>query len=153
MTTEVKPTDETHGYHFRESKQLYNGVTVHRVIYAGNLKGGWVEGPYNVGGWIQSTRNLVPGGRVLDDAIVHGNAVISEYATVAGNAEVKGNAKVCEFATVFENATVGDNATICGHARVFGNAYVYGYTVVGGIADVAKNAFHAGYKMIGTKPR
>ena len=76
----------------------------------------------DLGGWIESDRNLSQNG----DAWVSGNAEVSGNAWVSGDARVYGNARVYGDAEVYGNAEVSGDARVSGNAEVYGDAEVYG---------------------------
>lgn len=114
------------------------------------------------GGFIESENNLSQEGtcwvynnaKVLEQAIVSGDACIYDNAVVRGNALVYDNAEVATRATVrgnakvYGNACISENVIITGEAQVFdnadikedaiirGNAKVYGYTEIYGNSHI-----------------
>ena len=64
-----------------------------------------------------------------------GDALVSGNAEVSDNAKVYGNAKVSDNAKVYGNAEVSGDAWVYGNAKVYGNAWVYGDAEVYGNAD------------------
>ncbi len=81
----------------------WSGVTLYQIqATRDNPRRGVREG--DLGGFIQSEKNL------------SGNAWVFDNARVSGNAEVSGNARV------FGNARVSGTALVSGNAEVFGNA-------------------------------
>ncbi len=81
----------------------------------------------DVGGWIQTGRNLAHegGAWVGGDARVFGGAAVSGDALVSGNAAVFGDAEVYGTAEVSGEAQVFDSARIYGRAQVRGQAMVF----------------------------
>ncbi len=106
--TEKKTIGKTTFYRIRALKDFSN-------VKAGDL-----------GGWIESERNLSQNGDawVFGNAWVYGNAQVSGNARVCDDAQVFGNAWVCGDAQVYDNAQVCGDAWVSGNARVFGNARV-----------------------------
>ncbi len=80
------------------------------------------------GGFIQSEKNLSHDGTcwVSETAIVSENATVEGDALVYGNARVSGNANIYQSATVGGNAHVWENAQIYGNAILMDSASVYG---------------------------
>ena len=138
------------GYTLTGETKDHDGRTMHRVQYPDGF----------VGGWIESTRNLKGDGRVLHDAMVWDNAVVSgeaclrDKAYVSGDARVEGNAvlegccTVSGNARVLENAMVWDEAVVCGDAVVTGKAHVRGQARVEGNAEVSGEAKVGGKAII-----
>ena len=143
------------GYTFTGETKDHDGRTMHRVQYPDGF----------VGGWIESTRNLKGDGRVLHDAMVWDNAVVSgeaclrDKAYVSGDARVEGNAvlegccTVSGNARVLENAMVWDEAVVCGDAVVTGKAHVRGRARVEGNAEVSGEAKVGGKAIICEKAK
>jgi len=93
----------------------WSGVTLYQIQATRDLpRRGVREG--DLGGFIQSEKNLSGNAWVSGNARVSGNAWVSGNARVFGNAEVSGNARV------FGNARVSGTARVSGNAEVFGNA-------------------------------
>jgi carbonic anhydrase/acetyltransferase-like protein (isoleucine patch superfamily) len=116
-------TDET---------KIVDGVTVYRVEYTEEedylLRSNGVLRPYP-GGWAEHYRNL-DGGRVFDNAVVMGSAVVKGHAVVSGAAIVKGSAVISDRATVEGMAVVSDHAVIADEANVTDYAQVYDHAQV-----------------------
>jgi NDP-sugar pyrophosphorylase family protein len=95
----------------------------------------------NIGGWVQGEHNLSHEGKcwVFGDAMVYGNARVSEYARISGNACIS------EHAMISGNACISEHAKVGGYAKVWDNVMVYGYATVGGYAKVWDNAKVGGY--------
>ena len=94
----------------------------------------------DLGGWIESEKNLAGDAWVFGDARVFGNARVSGDAEVSGNAKVFGDARVFGNARVSGDAEVSGNAKVSGDAWVFGDARVFGNARVSGDARVSGNA-------------
>ena len=85
----------------------------------------------DVGGWIQTGRNLAHEGgawvggdaRVFGDAAVSGDALVSGNAAVFGDAEVYGTAEVGGEAQVFDSARIYGRAQVRGQAMVFDSSH------------------------------
>ena len=86
----------------------------------------------DLGGYVESARNLSGNGWVADRGQVFGNALVTGNGRVADNAGVYGDAQV------HGNAMVHGNAWVYGDARVYGDAQVYGGADVSGDADVSR---------------
>ena len=80
----------------------------------------------NLGGLLSGYHNLSQEGRcaVLSDAIVYGEAQVSENALVCGGAFVHGRAKIFGYAQVYGRARVCGRAIVCGKAHVAGYAHL-----------------------------
>ena len=100
----------------------------------------------DLGGWIESERNLAQSGDawVSDDAYVSGNAQVYGNARVFGAAQVSGNASVYARAYVYGDAYVSGDAQVYGNAFVSGDAYVSGNARVYARAYVYDNAYVSG---------
>lgn len=111
----------------------YRGHTLYRIealkdLPQHNVKVG------DLGGWIESEKNL------------SGNAWVGCNAKVYGNGKVYGNAKVCGVSVVFGNSQIYDNAVIdnsvvAGNARVFDRAHIIKDSAVFVNAKVYNNAY------------
>jgi len=79
-----------------------------------------------VGGYIEKEENLDQSGDawVFGNAVVYGDARISDGARVYGDAWVYGNAVVSGNAEVYDNARVAGDAVVSGNAKVIGDAEV-----------------------------
>lgn len=146
-------------YKITDETTKYLGRTLHRIealCAFDNVKIG------DKGGFIESENNLSQEGtcwvynnaKVLEQAIVSGDACIYDNAVVRGNALVYDNAEVATRATVrgnakvYGNACISKNVIITGEAQVFdnadikedaiirGNAKVYGYTEIYGNSHI-----------------
>jgi len=95
-----------------------------------------------VGGYIEKEENLDQSGDawVFGNAVVYGDARISDGARVYGDAWVYGNAVVSGNAEVYDNARVAGDAVVSGNARVYDGAWVFGNARVAGDAVVSGNA-------------
>jgi len=122
-------------YKLTDEKIKYNGRMLYRIQALkdfGDVKAG------DLGGWIESERNLSQDGNcwVSDDARIYGNAWVYDNALVSHNARVYGDAWVYDDALISGNAWVSGNARvyddvlISGKAWVSGNARVYGDTEI-----------------------
>lgn len=146
-------------YKITDETTKYLGRTLHRIealCTFNDVKIG------DKGGFIESENNLLQEGtcwvynnaKVLEQAIVSGDACIYDNAVIRGNALVYDNAEVATRATVrgnakvYGNACISENVIITGEAQVFdnadikedaiirGNAKVYGYTEIYGNSHI-----------------
>ena len=102
----------------------------------------------NGGGWVQNTASVSASAFVGPDAIVSGNARVSDHAQIYGLARVGGNARVQGYAQVSEHVQISGLARVLGNARVRGYAVVLGNAVVYGYANVFGNAQVSGYARV-----
>ena len=114
------------------------------------------------GGFIESENNLSQEGtcwvynnaKVLEQAIVSGDACIYDNAVVCGNALVYDNAEVAGRAIVRSNTKIYGNASISGHAiianevQVFDNVDIRGYAIIRNSVKVYGNTEISGYSNI-----
>ena len=98
-----------------ETKQ-HNGITVRRIQYSDGSMGGWLEKEHNL-----SQDGLC---KVLNEAVVYGNAWVYGNAVVSGNAQVSESARVSGSAVVSGTARVSGNEEVCSVAYVRGSAVV-----------------------------
>ena len=87
---------ENKKYKLTNETKEWCGYTLHRIRALkdfGDVKAG------ELGGWIESERNLSQNG----DCWIYDNAIVCEYARVFGDAKVCGDARVCEDAKVCWN--------------------------------------------------
>ena len=123
------------------------GLVLHRIRALRDIPGHGVTAG-DLGGWIESERNLAQSGdawvaddaRVFGAAQVYGNARVFGAAFVYGDARVYGDAFVYGDARVYGNAFVYDDATVYGYAFVSGNAWVYDSARIVGDVCVFGNA-------------
>ena len=132
-------------------EKQFDGRTLRRIRAVrdfGRVKAG------DLGGWIESERNLSHNGdawvddraQVCADALVCGNAQVYDDARVHGCAQVRDESRVHDNAQVYGEAQVRSNAQVYGdscvhgEARVYGNAQVYGDAHVHGVAWVYGNS-------------
>lgn len=95
-------------YKLGESKQ-FRGVYLSQIVALrdfADVKAG------DVGGWIESERNLSHEG----DCWIFNEAIVYELAMVSGNAKV------------FNEAIVGGQIAVYGQAEVYGRVEVYGHS-------------------------
>lgn len=82
----------------------------------------------DLGGFVESWKNLMDYAWIADNAKVFGNAYIAD------------NVKVCGSAMVYDSAVVWGDAQISGNARIYGEARVYGKTTVSDNAKIYDQA-------------
>ena len=125
-------------YGFTKETKVVNGVTVHRIIalqdfYIADSKAPKKIERGTLGGWIEKEENLEQEGLawVADDAVVYGNAVVSDAALICDKAEVCGPTGIRDYARVYDSAKIGCGdgsdyglTVITDHASVYGNALV-----------------------------
>lgn len=108
---------------------------VHRIIALrnfSNIKTG------DLGGYVESEYNLSHDGKawVYNDAIVSGNARVTDNATVRENAIVAGN------------AFVTNEGSAMGGCLIYGNASIFGYSVIMGDAIISDNVVCDEYTVV-----
>lgn len=106
-------------------KTLMDGRKLYRIRALVDVRLG--VHPGNLGGYIESERNLSHGGR----------AWVSDEAMVYGEARIDGDALVYDRARIFGQACINGYANIAGYARVYGNAKIGGYLQIDGHADIS----------------
>lgn len=128
------------------SKQLDNGVTVHRIralndVYTSDGK--LIAPKGALGGWIQGTGNLSQddGAWVHDDATVYGSAVVKDDAQVAQQAEVSGNAFVYGSPLIYGEAKIHGRTWVSGTSWVYDKAQVFGESRLDGSCTVCDTAW------------
>lgn len=147
----------------------YLGRTLHRIealctfddVKIGD-KGGFIESEDNLSQegtcWVYNNAKVLEQAVVsgdaciYDNAVVCGNALVYDNAEVAGRAVVRGNAKVygnacisenviiTGEAQVFENADIKEDAIIRGNAKVYGYAEIYGNSHITDYVEIYNNA-------------
>ena len=142
-------------YEFTGETKNIDGHILHRIRALRDIYcGGWRIRAGDLGGWIESEKNLSQEGnawvggsatvcenvQVYDSAWVYGNAQVCDSAQIYGDAEVYGNAQVGGDARVSGDARVCGNVWVYDSARVYGNAQVYDSARVCGDARVCGNA-------------
>ena len=102
------------------------GLVLHRIRALRDIPEHGVTAG-DLGGWIESERNLAQSGDawVADDASVTGNAQVYGNARVYARAYVYGDAYVSGDAQVYGNAFVYGDVCVYGNAREYSRAYVY----------------------------
>ena len=93
--------------------------TLHRIRALRDIPR-WGVKSGDLGGWLESERNLAQSGGawVSGDAWVYGGARVSGDAWVSGDARVSGDAQVYGDALVYGDAQVSGNAWVSGDAQV-----------------------------------
>lgn len=83
------------------------------------------------GGWIEKEKNLSQKGLawVHGDAMVYGNARVTENAQVHHHAVVSGNARICDDAIIYNNSHISGNTFIRKNAIISDNATITGDNV------------------------
>lgn len=108
---------ENKKYELTDETKEWCAHTLHRIRALKDF--GFVKAG-ELGGWIESERNLSQSG----DCWIYDNATVCGYATIRDNAKVCDNATIRDNAKVYRYATIRDNATVCGYAAVYGNATI-----------------------------
>ena len=106
-------------YEFTEEKISWNGRNIKRIRALknfGNVK------KYDVGGWIESEKNLSQ----------HGNCWVFDDAFVVDNALVKDNAQVLNQVTLTDNSQLYDNAIARGKVILINDYKIGGNTIIKG---------------------
>ena len=104
--------------------RLISQVEIPGVCKPGD-RGGLVESEHNLGQegncWVTENAMVLGQARVSDNALILQNAIVQHKARVFDNAVIFGDARVEMWARVFENAHVGGTATLKGNISVFGD--------------------------------
>ena len=125
-------------YEFTGETKNIDGHILHRIRALRDIYcGGWRIRAGDLGGWIESEKNLSQDG----NAWVGGSATVCENVQVYDSAWVYGDARVCGNAQVYDSAWVRGDAQVYGNAWVYGNAQVCDSAWVGGNAEVDGNAW------------
>ena len=128
------------------------GLVLHRIRALRDIPEHGVTAG-DLGGWIESERNLAQSGDawVADDARVFGAAQVYGNARVYARAYVYGDAYVSGDAQVYGNAFVYGDVCVYGNARVYARAYVYDNARITGNARLLSrnSVFTASY--VGTE--
>ena len=151
-------------YEFTGETKVVSGHTLHRIRAVSHV-GRYIV-PGEVGGWIESERNLSDKGcawvyqeacvydraLILDDAIVSHGAIVCGDASIFGRAmvgdyaRVYGSAKVFDCAKIYGRSVVCGDAKVCGSARICDRSIVRAFAVVKGSAEIAGNAIIESHK-------
>lgn len=133
--------DLTDSIQFR-GKTLYRIIALREIMlkYKGCIYTKVHEG--DKGGYVESEANLSHEGScwILDDAKVLDNAVVSGNAVVEHKARVFGNAKVENDAVISGRAKVYGHAEIRGFSNISGKASVSGWSVILRYSNISDNA-------------
>lgn len=111
----------------RSKYKIIDGITVYRIKCVNSFYcHGTLISKGDIGGYVENDYNLSQHGCcwIFDDAVVRGNARLTNSATVKNNAIVEDNAEVCEF------SHIKDNALIKGTSKICGNSIIEKYTVL-----------------------
>lgn len=147
--------------------------TLHRImaledfadVKKGDL-GGWIECEENLSHvgdcWIydnamvfgdaqvSNNAKIKDGAMIFDDAQIFHNAYVSGECRIFENANVFNSAQLFEYAKIFGNAKICGNSIIEDAVKVYGNAFVsrgrlYGHVSIGGNVRIINNAELGGY--------
>lgn len=148
-----------------QTMDVYSGHVLYRIralrdiplhgVKAGDL-GGWIESERNLSQdgdcWVADKAKVFENGLVCHDALVKGNCVVrqsgkvldvsqvSDYGKVFGRGIVKDNGSVLGYGGICDKSVVCDNGMICDNGWLYGNGRVYSNGVVGGRSEVGHNA-------------
>jgi len=152
-----KTSKDNHKYEFTDEHitVVINGEThtLYRIKATKDIideSGNIIAKKGDLGGFIEKEENLDyhSNAWVSDNAMVFGDAKVTDSALVCENAKVYGYAWVSGYARVSGNALVFEYARVSGHAKIQENAQVFGRSFVGGNALISGNAQVSGYAMI-----
>jgi hypothetical protein len=115
-------------YELTDDTKIINGFTVSRIKALIDVNDDVPAG--TMGGYVESSRNLsnLDSCWIYDDAVVMGNAKVSDGAIIRGNAVVKDDSGI------YDNCIVGGKAIIQGSAVLFDDVKVGGTANIGGIS-------------------
>ena len=111
----------------------------------------------DLGGWIENESNLNRfNGKcwIYDDAIVCGNAMVTDYATIKDNAIIMDNVEVRDYVKISDNVIISDNCIITDHAvikdsvRISGNCHINGVPNISGNVIIKDNVWIKGSECI-----
>lgn len=108
----------------------------------------------DLGGWVENEHNLSQFGicwiydnaKLYNEAMIHGNSVITDNAQVFGHAKVYDYSRIGDNSMVYGSAKIGGYATILANATIFecstvnGNAKICGCSKVCGSVDILGDA-------------
>ena len=126
-----------------ETKEFY-GRTLYRVkalksfgnVKAGDL-GGFIEKEMNLSHcgdcWVYGEAMVIEDGRLFENAMAYGNALI------AGDACASGNSRIFEYGELFGSAEIFDFVKLFGDGRVYGKAKIKGNVKVHGKAWISQD--------------
>lgn len=109
-----------------------SGTTLHRIM-ATTTFSDVMEG--DLGGWIESKKNISGDGWVYDEAKVYGEGSVSENAKVYDNAVVFGDA------SLDNDAELHDNVVIFGGTKIRGTAKLFGDIEVGAPIEIVRDSW------------
>ena len=133
-------------YELTDITRQQNGRTLYKIRA---LKGFSDVMSGDLGGWVQSEKNLSQSG----DCWIYDEAYAMDMARIKDDAVLKNKAAAYEHAQVMDSARVVDTAEVLGHSkiyekaliscdcRVFGEAEVFGNTIMRDTAKAHKNAW------------
>lgn len=110
-------------YEYTGEQTVVEGVVLRRIRATITLIDRGITAG-DVGGWIESDRNLVDRGWVGEDAAVYQHAVISDDAQVRHRGKVRGQARIRGRAAVYDDAVVDEDAIVEDDSSVGGDAQV-----------------------------
>lgn len=128
-------------YKITDETTKYLGRTLHRIealctfndVNIGD-KGGFIESENNLSQegtcWVYNNAKVLEQAVVSGDACIYDNAIVRGNALVYNNADVTGRAVVGGNAKIYGNASISGHATIINEAQVFDNADIRGYAVI-----------------------
>lgn len=148
-----------------QTMDIYPGHVLYRIralrdiplhgVKAGDL-GGWIESERNLSQdgdcWVADKAKVFENGMVCNDALVKGNSVVrqsgkvldvsqvSDYGKVFGHGIVKDNGSVLGYGGICDSAVVCDNGIVCDNGWVYNNGRVCCDGVVGGRSEVNYSA-------------
>lgn len=134
-------------YKITDETTKYLGRTLHRIealctfddVKIGD-KGGFIESENNLSQegtcWVYNNAKVLEQAIVSGDACIYDNAVVRGNALVYDNAEVTIRAAVRSNAKIYGNACISENVIITGEAQVFDNANIREDAIIGGNAKV-----------------
>jgi len=120
----------------------FDGVKLYRIIAVKDFR---EVKKGEMGGYVQSLKNISGEAWIADDAKVYGNALITDRAVASENCVIKDRAVVDKYAKVSGNAVIKDNARIFGWAKISGNSIVCKMGQVSQFASVSGHAEVRGF--------
>lgn len=146
---------EIDGFNLYRIYAIENFTTINgKEIKAGD-RGGWIENRNNLSdygkSWIDDEATVYHNARVLDNAIVYGNAKINDTSQVKENAQVYDNTSISDSAVIKGNSKIYNNACIYGMADITGNVQIYGNAHIYDEAEVYDNVQICGSMNVGNK--
>lgn len=134
---------EVDGFNVYRIYAIENFTTINgKEIRAGD-RGGWVESRNNLSdygkSWIDDEAVVYHLARVIDDAVVYGNAIVNDIARIKENAQVYENAKISGRAVIKGNSKIYNNAHVDGMAYITDNSQIYGNANIYDEAEIYDN--------------